>query len=283
MESSSESSTLTKLKQEVMAWLSNIFGDEQVPDFEINPQTIEFLHQLLQKTQQYDHHLQLITSDFKQKSIEYNAEAQRLSRILQRLQLTPESLSNSGSKSLQALSKLGMLLEVKDTSNTSYMLALQHLEDEVQRVEDEAEEETEELRKLVRSYRQTLHQCNSLQKALSEAKTKEAEDAELNAKKDHEITYFLQKERNYKKEIKKMENQLSHTKIEASLFHESLVKKSEILKDIKSQLEPLQAELESYSVLPPDLDMAKFKVAEYQMKVESLNKQFLDCIGDAQM
>ncbi|GFR83626.1 HAUS augmin-like complex subunit 1, partial [Elysia marginata] len=118
---------------------------------------------------------------------------------------------------------------------------------------------------------------------LDAAKTKEKEDSQLNAKKDYEITYFLQKERNYRKEIKKMESQLDHTKIDASLSHENLVKKSEALKEIQNQLEPLRAELESYSVLPPDLDMAKLKLTEYKIELEALNKQFLDCIGDTTM
>ena len=59
---------------QVMAWLHEIFGDEQIPDFEINQQTIEHLHQLSQESQQHDHHIQLITSDFKQKTSEYSAE-----------------------------------------------------------------------------------------------------------------------------------------------------------------------------------------------------------------
>ncbi|GFS05724.1 HAUS augmin-like complex subunit 1 [Elysia marginata] len=108
----------SEVKVKVMAWLSNIFGDEQIPDFEINQQTIEFLHQLSQETLQHDQHLQLVTTDFKQKASEYNAEAKRLSGILHRLHLPPESLTKAGASSLTALSKLGILLDVKDSSNT---------------------------------------------------------------------------------------------------------------------------------------------------------------------
>ncbi|KAK3764996.1 hypothetical protein RRG08_011083 [Elysia crispata] len=280
---SSRSISLADQKQKVMAWLHEIFGDEQIPDFEINQQTIEHLHQLSQESQQHDHHIQLITSDFKQKTSEYSAEAKRLSRILQRLQLSPANLSGAGSNSLSALSKLAMLLDVRDTTNTSYVLGLQDLEDELEKVGEEAEEETAELQKLKRSYRQVLHQCSSLQKILDGAKSKESEDSQLNSKKEHETTFFLQKEKNYKKEIRKMENQLGHTKIESSLFHESLVKKAEVLKNIQAQLEPLRAELEAYSVLPPDLDEAKIKLAEYKTELEKLDKQLLDCIDNTVM
>ena len=37
------------------------------------------------------------------------------------------------------------------------------------------------------------------------AKSKEAEDSQLNSKKEGETASFLQKERHYRKEIKKME------------------------------------------------------------------------------
>ncbi|RUS70842.1 hypothetical protein EGW08_021395 [Elysia chlorotica] len=274
---------LADQKQKVMAWLHDLFGNEQVPDFEINKQTIEYLHQLSQDSQQHDRHLQLVTTDFKQKTSEYSAEAKRLSGNLQRLQIHPENLTAAGINSLTALTKLGMHLDVKDATNTSYMLGLQDLEDELEKVGEEAEEESGELKKLTKSYRQILLQCSSLQKVLDGAKIKQAEDSELNAKKKHETSFYLQKEQNYKKEIRKMESQLANTKIESSLFHENLVKKAEVLKDIQGQLEPLRAELQAYSVLPPDLDAAKIKLAEYQIELEKLDKQLLDCIGNTMM
>ena len=46
----------------------------------------------------------------------------------------------------------------------SYMLALQGLEDELEKVGDETETETEELQKLAKNHRRVLHQCSSLQK-----------------------------------------------------------------------------------------------------------------------
>ena len=58
-----------------------------------------------------------------QNSVKYHVcffyfAAKRLSGILHRLQLTPESLSRGGNSSLTALTKLGMLLDVKDSSST---------------------------------------------------------------------------------------------------------------------------------------------------------------------
>ncbi|GFO30607.1 HAUS augmin-like complex subunit 1 [Plakobranchus ocellatus] len=272
--------SLASQQQKVKAWLHEIFGDEQVPEFEINQQTIEYLYQLSQETRQHDGHLQLVTKDLQQKAAEYNAEAQRLSGILHRIQLTPESLSQTGANSLATLSKLGVLLDVRDPSNTSYLLAMQDVDDDLEKVSEEAEAEADELKKLTKSYHKVLQQCNSLQKVLDVAKAKATEDSQLNSKREHETTFLLQKEKGYKKEMKKMEVQFSQTKIDRSLFHESLVKKSEALKDIHSQLEPLRAELASYSVLPPDLDEAKVKLFEYKRELERLDKQLLDCIGN---
>ncbi|GFO30148.1 HAUS augmin-like complex subunit 1 [Plakobranchus ocellatus] len=69
--------SLANQQQKVKSWLHEIFGDEQVPEFEINQQTIEYLYQLSQETRQHDGHLQLVTKDLQQKAAEYNAEGMK--------------------------------------------------------------------------------------------------------------------------------------------------------------------------------------------------------------
>ncbi len=50
----SEIVKMNEKHREVQCWLESVFADEHVPQYEINPRTIEILHQLMKRNTQQD-------------------------------------------------------------------------------------------------------------------------------------------------------------------------------------------------------------------------------------
>lgn len=72
---SSDLTCINVLFWQVFAWLQQVFGEEPIPQFEINSFTLGVLEQLANRNQEQNRHAVLITKDFIQKTSEYAAES----------------------------------------------------------------------------------------------------------------------------------------------------------------------------------------------------------------
>lgn len=72
--SSAELTCINILFWQVFAWLQQVFGEDPIPQFEINSFTLGVLEQLANRNQEQNKHAVLITKDFIQKTPEYAAE-----------------------------------------------------------------------------------------------------------------------------------------------------------------------------------------------------------------
>lgn len=61
---------------QVNSWLSAVFGDQPVPQFEVNTRTVDLLHQLAQSSEARCSETALLTEDLRQKAAEYEAEGE---------------------------------------------------------------------------------------------------------------------------------------------------------------------------------------------------------------
>lgn len=61
---------------QVNSWLSTVFGDQPVPQFEVNIRTVDILYQLAQCSEARCSDTALCIEDIKQKTSEYQAEGE---------------------------------------------------------------------------------------------------------------------------------------------------------------------------------------------------------------
>ena len=62
------------LSEQVFTWLQQVYGQEPIPQFEINSLTLSVLEQLANRNLEQNKHAELITKDYIQKTAEYSAE-----------------------------------------------------------------------------------------------------------------------------------------------------------------------------------------------------------------
>ncbi|KAK1337774.1 hypothetical protein QTO34_002408 [Cnephaeus nilssonii] len=134
---------------QVAAWLKKIFGDHPIPQYEVNARTTEILHHLSERNRVRDRDGHLVIEDLKQKASEYESEAKHLQDLLmESVNFSPASLSSTGSRYLNALVDSAVALEVKDTSVSSFLSAVNDLTSDLFRTKSKNEELKLELVKL---------------------------------------------------------------------------------------------------------------------------------------
>ncbi|KAL5005139.1 hypothetical protein ScPMuIL_018595 [Solemya velum] len=259
--------------QSVQVWLEKVFAGEPVPSYELNQRTVGILHGLMIKNEQRDKDTMLIIEDLRQKSVEYNAEGRRLEHLLQAVGLTPTSLSQSGITSLRTLANLALLLKLKDTSDTSYLLGLQQLSEELSQTTMMRETVQKMITKVSQKTKTAILKYNSLKKALENLEVQSAQQYPEQEKRAKETGFIHTKTKEYRAQIHKYQNYLNKTGLDPELYHHELVKTSEELKALKEEILPLKSKLQSYHSLPPDTSLTKVKIEEVRQQVAALEAE----------
>ncbi|XP_075267762.1 HAUS augmin-like complex subunit 1 [Opisthocomus hoazin] len=261
--------------QRVGAWLKKIYGNEPVPQYEVNESTVDILYQLAECNEARDKDVSLLIEDMKQKAKEYEAKANHLQGILREsLGLSLSNLSVKGISCLNALVNSAMTLETKDTSLTSFFCAINDMTSELYTTELKNREMDLELTNI----RKKLTVALLLQERLEEDLKKTEERLELAQVKadsrSHKLNFLKDKSEDLKIRIKAAEEQLIATGLDQSLTHESLMSLSEKVAGQQEELAQLKKNLEYYLDLPPSLSLARVKIEEVKREVDILDAEF---------
>lgn len=265
--------TLPGVTEMIQVWLEKVFGGDSVPSYELNKRTIDTLYKLMKLNESKDRDTSLVIDDLRQKTEEYNSEARRLENLLKKINLPVSNLSQSGIMSLRTLANVALLMQTKDVSETSYLLALQHLHDELYKTSEELKREERITQTLIEKTKSAIHKYNCLKKAaedLQEQKSKQLPEMEKRAK---ESGFLHNKAKEYKEKIIQFQNELVKSKADPSIYHGSLIKNSEELQVLKSQLAPLKSKLQTYHSLPPDVSLTKVKIEELKQELARLESE----------
>ncbi|XP_071110633.1 HAUS augmin-like complex subunit 1 isoform X1 [Haliotis cracherodii] len=259
--------------QQILVWLEQMYGGESVPQFELNQKTISILYKLMQENQLQDKNCQLVIDDLRQKAAEYGVEAQRLSRVVKDVNLSQGCLSQSGVTSLRTLANLALLLDVRDASDTSYLLALQNLSSDLMKTAETRKQEETCLAEFTQKSKAALHKYNSLLKTLHHLEEKSVTQRPETEKRRKKVSFFIDKAKQYKGSMQKLQAELTRVGADPSLYHQTLVKKSEELQALKQKIAPLRIKLQMYYDLPPDLSQTKVKIEELKQQVSALESE----------
>ncbi|XP_007942034.1 HAUS augmin-like complex subunit 1 [Orycteropus afer afer] len=258
----------------VAAWLKSIFGDHPIPQYEVNPRTTEILYHLSERNKARDRDVSLVIEDLKQKASEYESEAKRLHDLLMdSVNFSPTSLSSAGSRYLNALVDIAVVLETKDTSLTSFIPAVNDLTSDLSRTKYKNEEIELELTKLGKNLTATLVLEKRLQEDLKKAEHHlSIEKAKVDSRLQN-MDFLKAKSEEFRLGIKASEEQLSARGMDVSLSHQSLVALSEKLEELKRQTKPLKKKLESYLDLMPNPSLAQVKIEEAKRELDIIEAE----------
>ncbi|KAM4809374.1 HAUS augmin-like complex subunit 1 [Rhinophrynus dorsalis] len=254
----------------IITWLKKKFGDKPIPPYEVNTKTVEILYQLAEWNEARDKDLTLVIEDLKLKSAEVKAEGQYLQDLLtESLGPSYTNLSRMGNNYLNQLVDSCLALELKDSSLTSYIPAVNDLSSELVTIESSNQEMEVELTNL----RKKLTEALVLEKTL-EQDLKKAEDqcsfekarVEIRAQN---LKKLKDKSEEYKYKIRSAKDQLSAAGMEESLTHRSLVSLSETMTELKDKSSAAKDKLKSYLDLAPNPSLVKVKIEEAKRELKA--------------
>ncbi|XP_071965489.1 HAUS augmin-like complex subunit 1 isoform X2 [Antedon mediterranea] len=255
--------------RKVQMWLEEVFLEDDVPQYEINERNLETLTKLMMKNRERDHDAEIIVADLNQKTLEYEAEAKRLSRILESVGLSTPSLSQSGTVSLRTLAEIATILEIKDVTTSSYILQMNNLTESMMETKKAHHVEAKQNEQLFTKTKAALIKAANLKRVL-ETLEDQSKNAGPELEKKIRTTGFLHnKIREYAAKRQQLKDQLNENGFSESYSHQSLVKEAEYLGNLKAKLVPLKSKLDSYHCLPPNITLTKVKIEEARQELES--------------
>ncbi|XP_077361844.1 HAUS augmin-like complex subunit 1 isoform X2 [Festucalex cinctus] len=260
--------------QKVNRWLTAVFGDEAVPQFEVTARTMDVLEQLAQFSELRCLHARLLAEDRKQKAVEYQADAAHLQDVLvQGLGVSFASLSKSCVDYLSSLMDNAAVLPLRDTSLYSLMPALNRLTDELLDAEKSDIKLDRALRNLRNKMSATLVLGEQLQANVS--KTCQAQEVER-AKAEERLLnmdFLKAKAKEIRSRREAQESQLASRNMMESLSHQALVQLSEEVNTLKTQIKPLKKKLQPFMDLSPSPSLARVKIEEAKRELTALDSQ----------
>ncbi|MBN3282318.1 HAUS1 protein, partial [Polyodon spathula] len=258
----------------VTQWLSNIFGDQPIPHYEVNTRTTEILYQLAECNEARCRDVVLLTEDLEQKAAEYGTEGSYLEELLlEGVGLSSSSLSKTASSYLNALEGSAMSLNTKDTSLASFVAAMNDLTAEILATEKKNQEMDHELTILRKKLTSALVLRKSLQEDLSKTEENQVVEKARAENRLQNMDFFKAKSEDLKFRIKAAENQLSASRMEPSLSHQALLDLSEKLAKLKQETIPMKKKLESFLDLTPNPSLAQVKIEEAKRELAAIDAE----------
>lgn len=258
----------------VTQWLSNIFGDQPIPHYEVNTRTTEILYQLAECSEARCRDVVLLTEDLEQKAAEYSTEGSYLQELLlEGVGLSSSSLSKTASSYLNALEGSAMALNTKDTSLASYVPAMNDLTADILATEKKNQEMDHELTVLRKKLTSALVLRKSLQEDLSKTEENQVVEKARAENRLQNMDFFKAKSEDLKFRIKAAENQLSASRMEPSLSHQALLDLSEKLAKLKQETIPMKKKLESFLDLTPNPSLAQVKIEEAKRELAAIDAE----------
>ncbi|KAJ1210936.1 hypothetical protein NDU88_006298 [Pleurodeles waltl] len=269
----------------IITWLQKKLGDKPITPYEVNDRTTEILSHLAECNEMRDHDIALAIDDLKLKTKETAAAANFLKEfLLESIGPSFTNLSRSGDSYMNELIESALLLEVKDTSLTSFMLEINDLSSKLHEVENKNHSMEYEILNMKKKFTEALALEKSLKEDLLEAEKQCAAQEEKIASRANTLQFLEQKRSDAVSRIQAAESCLAASGDDPSLHHQSLVALSEKLSKLQAQSVPMRKKLESYLDLSPNLFIAQAKVDEAKRELEAIEAELaekVDMMGSA--
>ncbi|NXM74893.1 HAUS1 protein, partial [Serilophus lunatus] len=237
---------------QVALWLKKIYGDQPIPEYEVNERTVDILTDVMERNEGRDRDVSLLIEGIKHQAKEYEEQMKEMKEILSgNLGLCPTSLSRRGKKVLRELTKNAMTLEAEDTSLTSFFCAINKRSEELFETKSANREMQQKVNIEKKKLSSVLLLERQLQQDIKEIEEFQAKQTAREKIYSNNLHFLRAKSVELKIRIKAVEEELIARGLSKALTHEALLKLSEEVAAAQKNLMPLKKEQKSYHDLPP--------------------------------
>ncbi|KAK4304560.1 hypothetical protein Pmani_023441 [Petrolisthes manimaculis] len=255
--------------REVVQWLEEVYGNDQIPPYEKSERSINILHQLMTVSKCSEKNAKLLAADYATKTAEYNAEGQQINKWLESVNIKPSILLKEGQEGLTAFATSAQVLDVHIPTSTNIILAANQLEMEHMQTVNEQEQERGRMCQLLELNKAVGMKIEEIRSIHKQAEATWNQQQEVLAKDKKQEYYVKEKRKDYISDMNYYEAKLNQVGMTKNIMHSTLCKQWAQLKEVEQQVSSLETKLKSYN-LPPDMTLAEVKVEEARQKLASL-------------
>eukprot|EP00088_Acartia_fossae_P020029 TRINITY_DN21729_c0_g1_i1.p1 TRINITY_DN21729_c0_g1~~TRINITY_DN21729_c0_g1_i1.p1 ORF type:complete len:273 (-),score=70.21 TRINITY_DN21729_c0_g1_i1:161-979(-) len=257
---------------DIKEWLDHILGEKNV-NFEVTPETVQFLRNLRLKNIQKEKLLQATLEETEVLSREYEGELKRLDTILKDLGVQHLNLSGSANSYLQVLADSCVALD-EDNIGRGMEVALSRAISkktetgpQISLIKDKIEAVKVDNLKL-------YSQLERLEEAVKYADKEGEADLELTKSQTKKLDFMNAKEKQYRSGLEK--DEMAHFKLtggDKNLTHDKIREIEEKLVDLDGKVEEAKRTISGYLNLPPSLDLARLEISKAEAELEELTSE----------
>ncbi|XP_046854163.1 HAUS augmin-like complex subunit 1 [Xenia sp. Carnegie-2017] len=255
----------------VRSWLESVYQGNVIPPFEVNSTTVSLLYDLACINERKDKAFETIMEELIQRKEEYKHESARLHKITAAVGLS--NLPESSQASVEILANTALNLNLKDTTMSSYILGINNLLRERHLIKKQMKESKYSMKKLLRATKKALLQYNTLKRAYEILENEISLQEPLLKQRRNETDFLKQKSSEYEQQLHHLQSILINVNLKPDLFHKALERKYEDILKVEDELKPLKTKLDNYHSLPPNMSLAKVKLEEARIELETLEEQ----------
>lgn len=256
----------------IRSWLTTIFDkSEDIPHYELNPENLAVLAEFVSICQERERLEKNRQDLLRRQKEEYKAEADKLEKVLGLVD--SRGLTSQSQVLLDVLAQVASLLDCDDPTLSELSILVLELKAKLSKIPVQMHHKQTKMKDLQAKTVRVLRDLSQNQVKLSTIE-KEMKKSKLNTQQSEKKMDFLkEKQVEYAKTVAKCESVLQKNGYQSELEHETLMVMKEQLDELQNTLKPLKAKLESYQALPPNVELAKAKVAEAQAQLSDLTHQ----------
>jgi len=256
-------------------WLEHVLGEDGVPDYQITKVSLELLERLRRKCGEAAHMESRLRLLKELDIVELEAETKRVVNIIERsgLEFPDRPISiNPLCQILSVLCEISLDLDLEDPRSVQISLLMSELQlksakipmHQLKRNKGEDERRKAKLRSL-----KDLSRNSRILESTSREVKRGLESATQSTKS---VEFLKEKQWEYAKKAERAESGIrSKSGFGKEMSHEKIVAlKREIGTTQAEILSPLRLKLESFRDLPPDVGLARLKVAEAERELAAL-------------
>lgn len=268
---------------EVKAWLTSQFdaAGKDVPEFEYTPRSIAHLYNLAAASQAKTQAANIVANDFRQKAVEYRAQAARIREILENVGLAQESLPSNVVSSAQVLANVANFLNIRDTELSSFLVAMGDLSLRKTGVEEKRAKVQKESKILLDYTRKAIARLTYLKRTLAQLEDDVPPcEAQMENWKTN-LAVMASKERQYLQQYSNYKALLNRVGYTQDISHGMLVEMAEHRQDLEKKTKPIMDTLRSYQDLPPDKALATLAIEDKKRQYAAAEKYLEDVLQSA--
>jgi len=256
--------------REISYWLGSLLDREKIPDYEVNEFTIGTLSTIMNSNMELDSIVKILIDEVNRQNEEYEAKAHILREKLADIGLTSDFFSQASLRNLKTLSDVALHLKLKDCSYSSFALGMGEISNEIGECSSEILKHEKAMIRLETCIAQTVKEKDALRSSLEMMHIQSVTEEPTLEKRRKEKLFLKVKAKEYSTVIQDIESLNHKNGVDKDLFHSTLKLYQREMMAIRSQIDKLKGSLSQYHNLPPDISLARVKIAEARQELQHL-------------